>query len=117
MNYRWSIWLADLEPVIGAEQGKKRPVLVISNEPINQLLPVVNILPITSRKEGRKIYPNEVLLAENKFGLDQQSIVLCYQIRTIDKSRLSKFIGELNDKAIQTEVIGALCLQLGINLK
>lgn len=59
MPYRWHIFLADLEPVIGSEQGKTRPVLVISEEGINQLLPVVNVLPITTKKPGRKIYPKK----------------------------------------------------------
>jgi len=50
MEYRWHIFLADLDPVIGSEQGKTRPVLVISEEEINQILPVVNVLPLTTRK-------------------------------------------------------------------
>ena len=61
-EYKWRIFLANLDPVVGSEQGKTRPVLVISEEEINQILPVVNVLPITSRKPGRKVYPNEVLL-------------------------------------------------------
>ena len=61
-SFRWNIFLANLDPVIGPEQGKTRPVLVISEDQINRILPVVNVLPITSRKAGRKIYPNEVLI-------------------------------------------------------
>jgi len=61
-SFRWHIFLANLDPVIGSEQGKTRPVLVISEEEINQILPVVNVLPITTRKVGRRIYPNEVLI-------------------------------------------------------
>ncbi len=49
--YRWNIFLADLDPVIGSEQGKTRPVMVISDDEINGILPVVNILPLTSRKD------------------------------------------------------------------
>ena len=52
MEYRWHIFLADLDPVIGSEQGKTRPVLVISEEEINQILPVVNVLPLRSYKYG-----------------------------------------------------------------
>ncbi len=63
MEYRWHIFLANLDPVIGSEQGKTRPVLVISEEEINQILTVVNVLPITSRKPDRRIYPNEVLVS------------------------------------------------------
>jgi mRNA interferase MazF len=59
---RWSIWRANLDPVVGSEQGKRRPVLVISETDLNDILPVVNVLPITSRKAGRRIYPNEALL-------------------------------------------------------
>ena len=49
--YRWNIFLANLDPVIGSEQGKTRPVMVISDDEINGILPVVNILPLTSRKD------------------------------------------------------------------
>jgi mRNA interferase MazF len=62
VDFRWNIFLVNLDPVIGSEQGKIRPVLVISNEDINQILPVVVVLPITSRKPGRKVYQNEVLI-------------------------------------------------------
>ena len=58
---RWSVWLANLDPVIGSEQGKTRPVLVISQTALNDVLPVVNVLPVTSRKPYRRIYPNEAL--------------------------------------------------------
>ncbi|MCI0471880.1 MAG: type II toxin-antitoxin system PemK/MazF family toxin, partial [Candidatus Aminicenantes bacterium] len=46
-SFRWNIFLANLDPIIGSEQGKTRPVLVISEEDINQILPVVNVLPLT----------------------------------------------------------------------
>jgi len=76
MSYRWHIFLANLDPVLGSEQGKTRPVLVISDEEINKILPVVNVLPITSKKPGRKIYPNEVLIPSGTAGLDKESIIL-----------------------------------------
>jgi mRNA interferase MazF len=52
---KWSICKADLDPVVGSEQGKSRPVLIISEDQINELLNIVNVLPITSRKPGRLI--------------------------------------------------------------
>lgn len=111
---KWSIYKADLDPVRGSEQGKSRPVLVISEDDINDLLNVVNIIPITSRKSGRKLYPNEALIIGKKFGLDNESIILCHQIRTIDKIRLTRIYGEINDNKLQDEIIDALCFQLGI---
>ena len=63
MKYkRWAIWRANLDPVVGSEQGLTRPVLMISDDTINELINTVNIIPITSRKSSRLIYPNEVLL-------------------------------------------------------
>jgi len=88
--------------------------LVISDEQINQILPVLNVLPITSRKPNRNIYPNEVLISSNRFGLTQESIILCHQIRTIDKSRLTKFIGIIDDFDVQEEISTSLKFQLGI---
>ena len=68
MRYRWQIYLVDLEPTVGSEQGKTRPVIVISDEDINIILPVINVLLITSYKTGRKIYPNEVFYKQNGIG-------------------------------------------------
>ncbi len=111
---RWSVWLANLEPVIGSEQGKTRPVLVVSQTALNETLRVVNVLPVTSRKPNRRVYLNETLLAANTANLPHESIVLCFQIRTLDKQRLVKKIGDLNDSGKQEEIIEALCFQLEI---
>jgi mRNA interferase MazF len=112
---RWEIWLANLEPVLGSEQGKTRPVLVLSSTTLNQILPIVNILPITSRKANRRIYPNEAILPMGMGGVTAESIVLCYQIRTLDKQRLAKRFGKLNDKKLQKEILEALKFQLDID--
>jgi len=111
---KWGIYRANLDPVVGSEQGKSRPVLIISEDEINSLINTVNILPITSRKLGRRIYPNETLLEKDKFGLENESIVLCHQIRTIDKVRLTKHYGDVDDIAKQIEIIESLSFQLGI---
>jgi len=114
MVFRWSVFLANLDPVIGSEQGKTRPVLVISEEGINQVLSIVNVLPITSRKENRRIYPNEVLLAGGLGGLEKESIILCQQIRTLDKKRLIKHLGVLSELPLQNDIAEALRFQLGL---
>ena len=114
---KWAIYYANIDPVIGSEQGKSRPVLIISEDEINSLLNIVNVLPITSRKTGRQIYPNEVLILPNNFGLEKESIILCHQIRTLDKQRLSKLQGQITDIEKQNEIIEALCFQLGIYKK
>ena len=111
---RWSVWLVNLDPVIGSEQGKTRPVLVISQDSLNDILPVVNALPITSQKPGRRIYPNEALLPSGAGGLTSDSIALCYQISTLDKQRLPKQLGLLADKQLQEEILTALSFQLGL---
>lgn len=103
-----------MDPVVGSEQGKTRPVLAISETVLNDVLPVVNVLPLTSRKPGRRIYPNESLLPGGTAGLTADSLVLCYQIRTLDKQRLSRLYGRLDDPARQEEILTALCFQLGI---
>jgi len=113
MNYQWHIYFANLDPIKGSEQAGKRPVIVISREEINQLLPVVNVIPITSRKsEKRVIYPNEAFLASSVTGLKRDSIALCYQIRTLDKVRLETDLGELTDPLIRADILNALQFQL-----
>ncbi len=114
---RWDIFRANLDPVVGSEQGKSRPVLVISEDAVNEVLNIVNVIPITSRKSGRNIYPNEASIVAGNYGLANESILLCHQIRTIDKQRLSHHYGQIIDDSKQEEIIEALCFQLAINRK
>ena len=111
---RWEIWRANLDPVVGSEQGRTRPVLILSSTALNQILPVVNVLPITSRKSNRRVYPNEALLPINVGGLTSESIVLCYQIRTLDKQRLTKRLGKIEDEHLQDQILEAVRFQLEI---
>lgn len=87
-------------------------MLVVSQTVLNDLLPVVNVLPVTSRKTGRRIYPNEALLPAGAAGLTVESIVLCYQIRTLDKRRLGRAFGTLDDETLREAIINALAFQL-----
>ena len=112
---RWEIWLANLDPIIGSEQGKTRPVLIISATALNNILPVINVFPVTSRKPNRRIYPNETLLPANTAGLNNESIVLCYQVRTLDKQRLVRKFGILSDNILQNQIIESLKFQLELD--
>ena len=88
-------------------------MLVISREEINQLLPVLNVIPLTSRKSAaRTIFPNEVFLPAGAAGLSADSIALCCQIRTLDKNRLERDWGELTDLTLRAEILSALQFQL-----
>lgn len=113
---KWSVFRASLDPVVGSEQGKSRPVVIISENRIKNLLNTVNVLPITTRKTGRIVYPNEALLPHNTAGLENESIVLCHQIRTIDKVRLTKKYGHIENENIKSEVNDALVFQMGLEL-
>jgi mRNA interferase MazF len=112
MTFQWHIFLASLDPTQGSEQAGKRPVLVISRERLNQVLPVVNVIPLTSCKSAsRIIYPNEVLLPAGVAGLKVASIALCYQIRTLDKSRLETDLGHVVDEPLRGQVLAAIRFQ------
>ena len=115
MNYQWHVFLATLDPTTGAEQAGKRPVLVISREQLNQVLQVVNVVPLTSRKSiARIIYPNEVLLTAAMAGLKVDSIALCYQIRTLDKKRLERDLGTIVNASLRRSILDAIRFQLEI---
>ena len=115
MSYQWHIFIASLDPIQGSEQSGKRPVLVISQEQLNQLLPVVNVIPLTSVKSShRTIYPNEVLLPASTAGLKADSVALCYQVRTLDKTRLRQELGVVADKQLIQAIHKALRFQLDL---
>ncbi len=114
MAYQWCMFQSDLDPTAGHEQSGRRPVLVISSEPLNDLYGVVIVVPITSRKNNRLPRLGEVLLPAGTAGLPADSFALYYQMRVLDKSRLGLLYGDMNQTALQREVskMAALCLDI-----
>ncbi len=111
---RWRVFLANLDPTRGSEQRGTRPVVVVSYEGFNRVMPVVTVLPITSLKPERKVYPNEAKLPRNSCGMRQDSLVLAHQIRTIDKARLLREAGIIVDYVLRAAIEQALRVHLDL---
>ena len=113
-NYpkRGEIWQVSLEPVAGHEIGKTRPALVISNDKNNKYSSTVTLIPITASIE--KIYPFEVFISRRDSGLSLDSKIKCNQIRTVDKLRLLKPVGEISTEILK-KVEDALLIHVGIS--
>jgi len=109
---RGEVYVAALDPVVGREISKTRPVLVVSNDLNNQFSGTVTILPITSMTLD-KIYPFEVLLPKGCGGLPKDSKVKADQVRTLDKTRLAKLLGKVDQKQIAA-INKAIMLHLGL---
>jgi len=109
---RGEIYFAQLNPVVGSEQGGIRPVLVVQNDIGNQYSPTTIILAITSQINKAKL-PTHVELRANKFGLDKDSVILGEQIRTIDKTRLKQRIAFLDEETM-SKVDQAIEISLGL---
>lgn len=112
---RGDIYYADLNPVIGSEQGGRRPVLIISNDTGNRHSPTVIIAAITGLEHTKAKLPTHTIVTDNK-GLNKNSIILLEQIRTIDKQRLQEYIGTF-DRRLMLSVDNALAISIGISKK
>ena len=97
---QFEIWLADLNPCIGTESGKTRPVIIVQTDLLNRIPhPSTLICPITSKVIRR----SEVLRVHLKKGMAnfyQECDILIDQLRSIDNRRLIKKIGILPDSLI-----------------
>lgn len=97
---RGDVYRADLDPVQGSEQGGIRPVVIVQNDRGNQSSPTVIVAPLTSqRKKLSQRTHVEVFPPEG--GLKYPSIVLCEQLRTLEKTRLSRYLGTLSPTTLQ----------------
>ena len=92
---RGDIYLADLNPYVGSEQGGVRPVLVLQNNTGNFFCPTLIVAPLTGRRRKKPGQPTHFHLDGVK-GMDSPSVVLLEQIRTIDKRRVRTFLGRVN---------------------
>lgn len=112
MIKRGEIYYAELNPVVGSEQGGTRPVLVIQNDIGNQFSPTTIIAAITSQIAKAKL-PTHVEVRANRSGLERDSVILTEQIRTIDKSRLKEKVAVL-DEEVMIRVNQAVEISLGL---
>ncbi len=93
---RGDIYYADLGEGIGSEQAGYRPVVIIQNNTGNKFSPTVIVASMTSRTATKAKLPTHVFIDKTS-GLEQPSIVLLEQLRTIDKRRLERYVGKLAD--------------------
>lgn len=103
---QWALYQAILDPGVGSEQLGTRPVLVVSNEPFNQAMTNVTVVPLTSTQ--RQLYPAEVLIPASLAGQRVDSIAMAHQVRTISKQRLRNRIGSLDDESLREAIRDAL---------
>lgn len=109
---RGEIYYAELNPVVGSEQGGTRPVLVVQNDIGNQYSPTTIVVAITSQISKGKL-PTHVEIRSERSGLERDSVILTEQVRTIDKTRLKKRISMLDDEDLM-KVNVALEISLGL---
>ena len=109
---RGDIYLANLEPHIGSEQGGIRPVVILQNNTGNYFCPTLVVAPITSRDDKKPLQPTHYF-AEQVRGLNYPSMVLLEQIKTIDKRRVKKYLGKMTCQQMN-EIGEAIEVSLGL---
>lgn len=110
---RGEVYDARLDPAEGSEQGGSRPVVVVSRDALNASSPVVLVVPCTTARTGRKLYPSQALLRAPDGGLDADSIALGEQLRALDKRRLGRRRGALSAASME-QVDRALLIVLDL---
>ena len=97
---RGDVYQANLDPVIGSEQGGVRPVVIIQNDRGNRYSPTVIVAALTTRRKKPQL-PVHVLLTRAESGLQEDSIVLTEQVRTLEKTRLTRYLGTVTAQAMK----------------
>lgn len=109
---RGDVYLVNFDPTVGAEIQKTRPALVLQNDVSNEYSLITIVAAITSQFD-ETLYPTEVLIEPPEGGITVNSVVLLNQIRSIDKQRLIRKLGELTEVTIE-EVNQAIKISLGL---
>jgi mRNA interferase MazF len=110
---RGDVFIATLDPVEGSEQGGTRRVVVVSRDSLNKYSPVVCICPITDAANKKRIYPSHVPIPVGAGGQTIDGIVVCEQVRTINKTRLLEQKGKF-ERDVMTRINAALKIALDL---
>jgi mRNA interferase MazF len=100
---RGEVYWADLVPRSGSEQQGRRPVIVISHDAFNQTQGwrSIIVVPLSTSAAQAGRGPSAVLLPQRAAGLSKESVALCHQVTTLDRSKLTQRIGELNSAELR----------------
>jgi len=108
---RGEIYYANLCPIVGSEQGGVRPVVILQNDKGNKHSNTTIVVAITSEFDKPNL-PTHVIFKTDR--MKKKSMVLLEQIRTIDKSRLGRFVGTMDDKTMK-RIDKAILISFGID--
>jgi mRNA interferase MazF len=97
---RGDVFFCNLDPTFGHEQRGTRPVVVLQNDIANDRLNTVMVAPLTSNLKA-KGYLLTVFVETQSSGLPKDSVILLFQIRTVDKRRLERRIAHLDDTIME----------------
>lgn len=112
---RGDVFWANLEPTQGSEQGgPHRPVLIVSRDVINQSSAVVIAIPATDYNNKNRLYPSHVPVNAGEAGFTMSSVLLCEQVRAINKTRLAQHMGHVTP-ATMAKVEAALRITLDLS--
>jgi mRNA interferase MazF len=96
------IWRVNLNPTKGSEQTGFRPVVIISGNLLNQHLPVVIVIPLTTKI--KKYKGNPILQPTKTNGLKNESEMLIFHIRSISKNRLIERLGNIEQSELERSI-------------
>ena len=94
------VFFCNLNPTFGHEQRGTRPVVVLQNDTANDKLKTVMVAPFTSNLKAKNYLLTVFVEAKNS-SLPKDSVILLFQIRTLDKRRLERKIAHLDDKIME----------------
>src|SRR5438093_13743894 len=113
MVQRGEIWLADLNPTRGSEQAGTRPVLVFQNDVVSKFTTTILAIPLTTNLRRASV-PSCLRVSKNEGGLTSDSVLLCHQLRVVDKMQLQRKLGSIGQQTL-AEVDACVMFTMGIS--
>jgi mRNA interferase MazF len=100
---RGDLFWAELSPRSGSEQQGRRPVIVLSHDGFNEIpsWQSVIVIPCSTSGAQRRRGPTAVFLTAGTGGLPEDSVAVCHQITTLDRSKLTRRLGALPASALR----------------
>lgn len=97
---------------VGSEQKGIRPAIVVQNDKGNQFSPTTIVCPLTTKT--KKLMPTHVGISASECDVKEDSIVLCEQTRVIDKARLKRQLGKIENQKLLNDINSKIAISFGL---